>query len=586
MAKASARTEARTDLLRWTLRRSAAGIIFAAFLGIFISALHLVVPLYMLQIYDRVISSRSLDTLTMLTILAGSCIVFMALLDFIRAKIFIIVGEQMTRRLNATILEAAVTESLQTQSARSANAVRDLQELRQFITGGPITLPFDALFTPFFLLILFMLHPDYGVIALVAIVILAGLGLAMEFIARRPSAAANEAAVKSHGEIASAIRHAEVIEALGMLPSVIRRWRRGQNRALTMVGAGNTGARAITALTRAVRMGLQISMLATGALLVIDHEVSPGTMMCATIVMGRLLHPLDHLIEGWRQWSNAISAVNRVRDLLTTHESRRGTAQLTAEEGTILVDRVSFVPPGADRPVLRNVTFALEPGEVLGIVGPSGSGKSTLARLLVGVWQPTTGGIYLDGHNVFNWERESFGRQVGYLPQNPALLEGTVRENIARLSEGDISDVIIAAKRADVHELIGRLPHGYDTHLGDGGFAVSGGQRQRLALARAMYGSPRLIVLDEPNSNMDGAGEQALLNTIREAKKAGITVIIIAHRMSVMTVADKLLVLREGVVEQFGPRQDIMKAMATHGAPSRMQDPKIARLPVERAARS
>jgi ATP-binding cassette subfamily C protein len=464
--------------------------------------------------------------------------------------------------------------------------VRDLQELRQFVTGGPITLPFDALFTPFFLLILFMLHPDYGVIALVAIVLLACLGLAMEYTARRPSALANEAAVKSHGEIASAIRHAEVIEALGMLPSVIRRWRRGQNRALAMVGAGNTGARAITALTRAIRMGLQISMLATGAMLVIDHEVSPGTMMCATIVMGRLLHPLDHIIEGWRQWANAISAVNRIRDLLNTHESRRGTAQFTAEQGNILVDRVSFVPPGADRPVLRNVTFALEPGEVLGVVGPSGSGKSTLARLLVGVWQPTTGGIYMDGHNVFNWERESFGRQVGYLPQNPALLEGSVRDNIARLSESDITDVIIAAKRADVHELIGRLPHGYDTHLGDGGFTVSGGQRQRLALARAMFGTPRLLVLDEPNSNMDGAGEQALLNTIREAKKAGITVIMIAHRMSVMTVADKLLVLREGVVEQFGPRQDIMKAMATQHAPSRVQDPKVARLPVERVARS
>jgi ATP-binding cassette subfamily C protein len=202
------------------------------------------------------------------------------------------------------------------------------------------------------------------------------------------------------------------------------------------------------------------------------------------------------------------------------------------------------------------------------------------------VWQPTTGGVYLDGHNVFNWERESFGRQVGYLPQNPALLEGSVRDNIARLGDSDITDVIVAAKRADVHELIGRLPHGYDTHLGDGGFTVSGGQRQRLALARAMFGSPRLLVLDEPNSNMDGAGEQALLNTIREAKKAGITVIMIAHRMSVMTVTDKLLVLREGMVEQFGPRQDIMKAMTTQHAPSRVQDPKIARLPVERTARS
>jgi ATP-binding cassette, subfamily C, bacterial len=586
MTRTSPQTEARSDLLRWTLRRSGAGILYAAFVGVFINALHLVVPLYMLQIYDRVVSSRSLDTLTMLTILAVSCLVFLAVLDFIRARVFIIVGEQMVRRLNGTVLEAAVNESLQNQSARSANAVRDLQELRQFVTGGPITLPFDALFTPLFLVVLFLLHPSYGVVAIAAIVVLACLGVAMEYVARRPAALANEAAVRSHAEIGSAIRHAEVIEALGMLPAVIRRWRHGQNRALMLVGVGNSGARAITAISRSIRMGLQIAMLATGAILVIDHEVSPGTMVCATIIMGRLLHPLEQMIEGWRSWSNATSALTRIRDLLSKHESARGSTPYTAEEGRLLVDRVSFVPPGSDRPVLRGVTFALEPGEVLGVIGPSGAGKSTLARLLVGVWRPTTGGIFLDGHNVYAWERESFGKQIGYLPQNPALLDGTVRDNIARFDEADVTDVIVAAKRADVHEMIGRLPLGYETHLGEAGFTISGGQRQRLALARALFGTPRLVVLDEPNANLDGAGEQALMQTIREAKKAGITVIIVAHRMSVMTVADKLLVLRDGTVEQFGPRQDVMKALTTQGAPGRSNDPKIARLPVQRTVRS
>ncbi len=586
MSNISPRTEARTDLLRWTLRRSGAGILYAAFVGVFINALHLVVPLYMLQIYDRVVSSRSLDTLTMLTVLAASCLVFLAVLDFIRARVFIIVGEQMVRRLNATILEAAVTESLQNQSARSANAVRDLQELRQFVTGGPITLPFDILFAPLFLLVLFLLHPAYGVVAIAAIVILACLGVAMEFVARRPAALANEAAVRSHAEIGSAIRHAEVIEALGMLPAVIRRWRHGQNRALMLVGVGNSGARAITAISRSIRMGLQIAMLATGATLVIEHEVSPGTMVCATIVMGRMLLPLEQMIEGWRNWSNASSALSRIRDLLSKHESARGSAPYTAEEGSLLVDRVSFVPPGSDRPVLRGVTFALEPGEVLGVIGPSGAGKSTLARLLVGVWRPTTGGIFLDGHNVYSWERESFGKQIGYLPQNAALLDGTVRDNIARFDEAEMADVIVAAKRADVHEMIGRLPLGYETRLGEAGFTISGGQRQRLALARALFGAPRLVVLDEPNANMDGAGEQALMQTIREAKKAGITVIIVAHRMSVMTVADKLLVLRDGAVDQFGPRQDVMKALTTQNGPGRAGDPKIARLPIQRTVRS
>jgi ATP-binding cassette subfamily C protein len=408
----------------------------------------------------------------------------------------------------------------------------------------------------------------------------------MEFVARRPAALANEAAVRSHAEIGSAIRHAEVIEALGMLPAVIRRWRHGQNRALMLVGVGNSGARAITAISRSVRMGLQIAMLATGAMLVIEHEVSPGTMVCATIIMGRLLLPLEQMIEGWRNWSNASSALGRIRDLLSKHESARGTAPYAAEEGRLLVDRLSFIPPGADRPVLRGVTFALEPGEVLGVIGPSGAGKSTLARLLVGVWKPTTGGIFLDGHNVYSWERESFGKQIGYLPQNAALLDGTVRDNIARFDQADMADVIVAAKRADVHEMIGRLPLGYETHLGEAGFTISGGQRQRLALARAMFGTPRLIVLDEPNANMDGAGEQALMQTIREAKAASITVIIVAHRMSVMTVADKLLVLRDGAVDQFGPRQEVMKALTTQNAPARGGDPKIARLPAQRMVRS
>jgi ATP-binding cassette subfamily C protein len=228
------------------------------------------------------------------------------------------------------------------------------------------------------------------------------------------------------------------------------------------------------------------------------------------------------------------------------------------------------------------VRFSLEAGDVLGIIGPSGAGKSTLARLLVGLWQPTAGGIFLDGHDVYTWERSSFGAQVGYLPQNAALLDGTVRENIARFADADTSEVIAAAKRAEVHDIIGRLPLGYETMVGEGGFGLSGGQRQRIALARAVFGAPKLLVLDEPNSNVDGAGAQALLNTIREAKKAGTTVIIIAHRMSVMAAADKLLVLRDGVVEQFGPRNEVMKLIAEQGRPSPLPaDPKIARLPVE-----
>lgn len=585
MTQARARLDIGGDLLRDTLRKATAGILFAGLVGLFVNSLHLAVPVYMLLVYDRVISSRSFDTLTMLTLLAVGCLAFLALLDFIRARTFLIIGEQIARRLNATVLQASLTESLRSQSPQAANGMRDLHELRQFVSSGPIAVPFDAAFAPLFLAVLFVMHPAYGVVALIAIVLLTLLGVAMEYIARRPSALANEAALRSNAEIGSAIRNAEVIEAMGMLPAVTRRWRQGQNRALALVGAGNSGAKALAAASRSVRMGVQVMMLATGAVLVIDQSVSAGSIIAATIIMGRLLFPFEQLIDGWRQWSNVISAVARLRGILSPQAATRGSVGYTASEGRLAVDRVSFVPLGSDRPVLKGVSFALEPGEILGVIGPSGAGKSTLARLLVGIWRPTAGGIFLDGHNVYAWERESFGRQVGYLPQNAALLDGTVRENIARLADADPAEVVAAAKRADVHEMIGRLPLGYETHIGEGGFVLSGGQRQRVALARALFGSPRLVVLDEPNSNLDSAGEQALLQTIREAKKAGVTIVLVAHRMSAMSVADKLLVLRDGSVDHFGARNDVIKAMSTQTSVTGA-DPKIARLPVERSTRS
>ena len=297
--------------------------------------------------------------------------------------------------------------------------------------------------------------------------------------------------------------------------------------------------------------------------------------------MGRLLFPFEQMIDGWRQWTHAISAWSRLTTLLAGASAARSGIAVAAANGRLLVESVSFVPPESDRPILKNVRFALEPGDVLGVVGPSGAGKSSLARLLVGLWRPTAGGIYLDGNDVYTWERASFGAQIGYLPQHPALLYGTVRENIARFTAADTAEVIAAAKRADVHDIIGRLPLGYETRVGDNGFVLSGGQRQGIALARALFGSPKLLVLDEPNANIDSAGEQALLHTLREAKKAGTTIIVIAHRMSVMAAADKLLVLRDGMVEHFGQRGQVMRAIAQQSpTPPRTADPKIARLPV------
>ena len=568
----------RTDLLRQTLRGCAGGVAFAAFVGLFVNVLYLVQPLFSIQVYDRVMGSRSLDTLAMLSILAGVSLIFLGILDYVRARVFMIVGEQLARRLSAATLEAAVGESLRSQSVQAANAMRDLQELRQFVSNGPVSLPIDAAFTPIFLFALVLLHPAYAVVALIGVAVMLAMGLAMELLVRRRATAANDAALKSHAEVGAAIRHAELIEAMGMRAAIVRRWQMGQNRALALIGIGNQSSKAITAASRSLRMSLQVAMLATGATLVVDHAASSGSMIAAAIMTGRLLFPFEQMIEGWRQWTQALSAVRRLRTLLGDGTAGRSSAPLTAEQGRLSVDGVTFVPAGGERPVLRNVRFALDAGDVLGIVGPSGAGKSTLARLMVGVWRPTTGGIYLDGHDVYAWERQSFGRAVGYLPQNALLLDGTVRENIARFEDADPAEVVAAARRAEVHDIIGRLPQGYETRVGESGFGLSGGQRQRIALARAMFGNPKLLILDEPNSNVDSAGEQALMNAIREAKKMGTTVVLVAHRLAVMAVADKLLMLRDGSVERFGTKSEVMKALPSQ-APIRDGDSKVARLP-------
>lgn len=570
------------DLLRTTWRQSAGGIGFAAFIGLFINILHLMVPMFSIQVYDRVMGSRSLETLAMLVILVLCGLAFLAVLEFIRARVFMIVGERVARRLSAATLEAAVAETLRSRSPLAANGMRDLQELRQFLSGGPVSLPIDAAFAPVFLAVLILLHPAYAVVASIGAVVMIAMGLSTEFLARRPAARANDAALKSHAEVGAAIRNAEVIEAMGMRAAIVRRWSVGQSRALALIGIGNQAAKALSAASRSTRMALQVAMLATGATLVVDHAASSGSMIAASFVTARLLHPFDALIDGWKQWANALCALRRLRALLADGSAGRNREPVLATSGALTVDNVTFMPPGSERPVLRSVRFALEEGEVLGVVGPSGAGKSTLARLLVGIWRPTTGGIYLDGHDVYTWERGSFGAQVGYLPQNTVLLDGTVRENIARFADADPAEVIAAAKQADVHDLIGRLPQGYETKVGETGFSLSGGQRQRIALARALFGAPRLLILDEPNAHVDGTGEQALMQAIRAAKKAGTTVVVVAHRMAVMAVVDRILVLRDGAVDQWGSRDAVMRTLVARAAPAPGGDAKVARLPLPR----
>ncbi|MER2510105.1 MAG: type I secretion system permease/ATPase [Amaricoccus sp.] len=555
-----------TPAYRHALRDIRRGTAAAAMIGLFVNLLHLAMPLFTIQIYDRVIASGSYETLVALAGLVVVVLGFQAVLDYLRHRIFAILGAQVAGRLGRDVFEASVETTLRDGAAAAAGSIRDLGDLRSFIASGAIALPMDLAMAPLFLFVLWLLHPVYGLVGLTAALILSSIAIATEVLARRPTARATLAAGNVHVETAAAIRNAEVITAMGMLPAVARRWRRSQAEALDSVERRRAVAKALASAAKALRVGLQVAVLSTGAALVIQREVSGGTIIAASVLMARLLLPFEQMIEGWRQWVDAMGAGERLREVLNRGATRRSRSPIRVARGRLTADRVGYVPPGQDTPLIRNVSFQIEAGELLGIVGPSGAGKSTLARLVVGLWAPTAGGIYLDGQSTYTHERGSFGEAVGYLPQDPLLLDGTVRDNISRFRDGDMTEVVAAARLAGVHELIGTLPQGYETRLADAGSRLSGGQRQRIALARAVFGEPKLLVLDEPNSNLDAEGEAALVEAIEIARRRGTTVLVIAQRMSILKRADKLMVMKDGTVAQFGDRVEVLAALGPRRA--------------------
>jgi ATP-binding cassette subfamily C protein len=560
-AKASGNVEVPEAVVIEARRSFMAGLGYAAILSAFINVLQLTVPLYMLQVHDRVLNSRSMDTLAMLSILAGGALVLYGLLEFIRYQAFQVMSGRLVRKLNGPVLSASIRAAAREGASRAAQALRDLAELRSFLTGHAVTAPLEAMWSPIFLAVLFLLHPGFGIVGIVSILILVISSIALDISTRSLLTEANKANVEAIGNVAGQIRHAEVIESMGMLPALAARWRLAQFSALELLETANRRGKIIATVTRTLRYGMQLFVLALGCILAIRQEISSGAMIAATIVMGRLLMPFDSVVENGRQWVMATGAWKRVRALIESEGADRQTMPTSVCDGDLVVDRLIYAADGQDVPIIKGISFSLSPGEVLGVIGPSAAGKSTLARLLVGIIKPTAGGVYLDGNSVYLWERASFGQLVGYLPQAVSLLDGTIRDNISRMDDGDPRAVIEAARTADVHEMIGRLPLGYDTPVGDARLTLSGGQRQRVALARCLYGHPRLIVLDEPNANLDATGEAALIRAIRAAKAEGAIVVMIAHRPAIMEVADKLLVLENGRVSQFGPRTDIISPM-------------------------
>ncbi len=547
---------------RETVRDLVRGGVAAGGVGFFVNLLHLALPLFTIQVYDRVLSSGSLETLAALAILTVTLVGFQTLLEVMRQQVFVILANRAVARLGGPVFEAAIETSLTRGPQAAAGALQDVSELRAFLAGGAVALPLDLAFAPVFLCVLFVLNPVYGLVGLAGALALVAAAVGTEIALREPSRAGSRATGEMNAGTAEAIRHAEVITAMGMLPALAARWRGAQAAAIALSERGARLARLLATLTRTLRVLLQIGVIATGAVLVIAEHVTAGTIIAASVLTGRLLLPFEQTASGWKQWLEARDVLDRLRQVTATGTAARSATPIAIETGRLVADRLGYVAPGQSRPVLQNVSFALESGAMLGVIGPSGAGKSTLSRLIVGTAQPSAGGIYLDGQSTYAHERASFGRAVGYLPQEPVLLTGTARDNIARFGDWEMEEVVRAARAAGIHELIGSLPQGYATILGDGGYRPSGGQRQRIALARALLGQPKLIVLDEPNSNLDAEGEAALVAAIEAARAAGSTVVVVAQRMSILNRADRLLRIQDGAMVQFGPRDEVMRGLA------------------------
>lgn len=544
--------------LRQALSECRGGFISAGLFSFFINVLILTPSVYMLQVYDRVLTSRSEVTLLMLTIIAIGMMLVMVTLEMVRSRVLVRIGNRIDQRLNSRLFQAVYERSLRVPLTSRTQPLNDLLTLRQFLTGQGLFAFFDAPWAPFFIVLAFILHPLIGWIGLVGAIILFGLAILTEVVTRRPLEQANIEAMQANLFAENNLRNAEVLEAMGMLPGIQQRWLERHHRMLALQALASDRAGVIASLTKFVRIALQSLILGAGAWLAIEQIVTPGVMIASSIMLGRALAPVEQAIGMWRTLLSARSAYRRLDDLLTNIPARTQPMTLPAPQGNLALEGVIAVPPGGTAPTLKQVSFAINAGEIVGVIGPSAAGKSTLARVIVGVWPPHAGKVRLDGAEIQQMDRVWLGPAMGYLPQDVELFTGTIAENIARFGTIDSQKVIEAARMAGVHDMILRLPKGYDTELGEAGRALSAGQRQRVGLARALYGNPALVVLDEPNSNLDDEGEAALVQALAQLKQRGGTALIIAHRPHVLTAVDKILVMRDGMIQMYGPRSEVM----------------------------
>ncbi len=521
------------------------------FFSMFINLLTLTSSIYMMQVYDRVLASRSGPTLLYLTLFAGTCLATLAALEVVRSRLLVRLGARFDAQLSGLVFMRTLT------AGRSGQSLRDLDQLRTFLTGSHILSLLDAPWMPIYIGLVYLLHPMLGHVALAGGVLLFLLALWNERDTREPLAEAGKqmAAGTQFAEISA--RNAEAIRAMGMLPGLTVLWRKRHDLGLGLQGLASDRAGNVAAVAKALRFFLQVAILGVGAWLVIKQECTGGVMIASSIIMGRGLAPVEAAIGGWRGFLMARESYGRLLKGFGSDAADAPTMLLPKPEGKLVFEGVSGGPPDLRKFTVQNLSFSLEAGSVLGITGPSAAGKSTLARLAVGVWRPGSGVVRLDGVNIADWNREDVGPHIGYLPQDIELFPGSVADNIARFGKVDPDKVVDAAQLAGAHQVILELPQGYDTPIGPSGVNLSGGQRQRIGLARAFYGRPPLIVLDEPTSNLDAEGEGAVRQAM-EVLRGQSTVVVIAHRPAVLGGTDQLMVILKGQIVNFGPTSEVM----------------------------
>jgi ATP-binding cassette subfamily B protein len=550
------------NLLSTVLQTVKPVFVYTGMFSFFINLLMLLVPLYSLQVLDRVLSTGSMETLFWLSAIMVVNFLAASILQSLRSFMLVKVGEWVDERMCTTLLSGSLTHAARTGNRGSQN-LRDLSTVKGFMTGTGLMTFFDAPWSIISLLVIFFIHMQLGFIALAGCFMLLGLAWFNEVAMRKPLDEATVLNIKNYQQIDIAMRNAEVIEAMGMTGTISRYWQKENRKVTGLQSLASNRSAIVQAITKFLRLDLQVAITGWGAYLALNHEITSGSIIAASILAARALAPFDAAISIWKSMIEARESYHRLNGELDKMAIDLPGISLPTPLGNLVIDRVIYAAPGRGKAIIKKLSFSIEAGDALGVIGPSAAGKSTLAKLIVGAWKPYSGVVRLDGSDVCHWKREEFGRHVGYLPQDVELFGGTVKDNIARLMiNAPDEEIVAAARMAGAHELIMALPDGYNTDIGSGGASLSAGQRQRIGLARACFGEPKLLVLDEPDASLDSEGEQALIQTLIKAKSKRITTLVISHRQALLGFVNKLLVLQDGELRMFGPTGEVIAALS------------------------